>query len=133
MPLLALLVVLALVALIAVALSRANELFCVSVRDGRCLVVRGQIPTALLQDFRDVVARAGLPRATIRGVREGGRPRLLVSGADDFTAQRLRNPFGASRWGRVAGLEAAPAERRDRNLGQLLGIAWLAWLLTRDR
>ena len=71
MPLLALLVVLALVALIAVALSRANELFCVSVRDGRCLVVRGQIPTALLQDFRDVVARAGLPRATIRGVREG--------------------------------------------------------------
>ena len=34
------------IALIAVALSRANELFCVSVRDGRCLVVRGQIPTS---------------------------------------------------------------------------------------
>ena len=131
MPIALGLIVMALV--VGVVLMRANEVFFVSVRDGRALLVRGRCPTPLLQEFRDVVERAGVPRASIKGVREGGQPRLRVSGADEFTAQRLRNVFGSSRWGKLNHLRAAAPSRADRNLGQLLGFAWLAWLLSRDR
>jgi hypothetical protein len=104
-----------------------NELFCVSVRDGRVLVLRGRIPAGLLSDIRDVVERPAVARATIRAMKDSGSARLTVSGMDEGRAQRLRNVFGLYP---ISRLRAAPALAKP-TLGQLLGIAWLAWLLDR--
>lgn len=117
-----------LAALSLVLLSRANEIFCVSVRGGRVLLVRGRIPASLLEDFADVSARARLERATLRAVVQRGAPRLLVRGAPDHVAQRLRNTFGIRS---LAVLRGAPPAR-GRNLGQILGVGWLAWCLEDD-
>ncbi|UQA60944.1 DUF3634 family protein [Polyangium aurulentum] len=106
-------------------LARGNELFHVSARDGRVLLVRGRIPPSLLTGFGEIVQRAGVRRATIRAVKEGGGARLVASGVDENTAQRLRNAFGVHP---IQRLRTAPFAG-DRNLGQVLGFAWLAWLL----
>jgi hypothetical protein len=110
-------------------LSRANEIFCVSVRQGRMLVVRGRVPVALLHDIEDVVRRARVQRATIRAVSTQSHARLVTSGLDEGTAQRLRNVFGHHP---IQKLRAAPVPGQ-RNIGQLLGIAWLAWLFVGRR
>ena len=109
--------------------SRARELFCLSVRAGRVLVVRGRIPPAVLAAIRDVVAAPpAVEDATLRAVLEENGARLVVTGTiDEGRAQRLRNVFGIFP---VAKLRAAPPTN-DRTLGQFLGIAWLAWLLDR--
>jgi len=39
-------------------LSRSGELFYISVRDGKALVVRGRVPVSMLQEFKEAVARA---------------------------------------------------------------------------
>ena len=110
--------------------SRAREIFMVSVRDGRVLVVRGRVAGTLLSAIRDVVAEPPVRRATLRAVREENGARLIVTGAiDDGRAQRLRNVFGITP---LAKLRAAPPVSQ-RSLGQFLGIAWLAWLLDRSR
>ena len=96
-----------------------------SVRDGKVLLVRGRIPGTLFQDLSDAVK--GVKRATIAAVREPGGAQLRVSGIDDFTAQRLRNIF---RIYPVSRLSAAPIDT-DHTFGQLLGIAWLAWIFDR--
>jgi hypothetical protein len=112
-------------------LSRANEIFAVSVRNGRALVLRGRVPPGVFRDIADVVSRARVDRATIRAVAGGQHARLVVSGTDDGVAQRLRNVFGIHP---VQKLRAAPALVAPRNLGQWLGVAWLAWLFVgRDR
>lgn len=122
-------VLLALGALGLWLIARQRELFCLSVRGGRVLVVRGRIPPGLLRDVRDVISAAGVPRATIRGVRTENGARLVASGAvSDHVAQRLRNVFGLHP---VSRLVAAPPIARP-TLGQVLGIAWLAWLLDRS-
>jgi hypothetical protein len=108
--------------------SRANELFCLSVRDGRVLVVRGRIPGGLLSDIRDVVTKPVVSRATIRATKAQQGARLVVSGAiDEGREQRLRNIF---RLYPLSNLRAAPIVA-EPTLGQVLGIAWLAWLLDR--
>ncbi len=106
-------------------MDRLGELFCISVRDGRCLVVRGRIGGNLLEGLADVVARAKVQRGTIRAVKGEHAARLVVRGIDEGTAQRLRNVFGTHP---VQKLRQAPLVK-NRNLGQLLGVAWLAWLL----
>jgi hypothetical protein len=121
-----------LLAVVALALycwtSRINELFCVSVRDGSVLVVRGRIPGRLLSDIRDVVSKPGVPHATIRAIKQEHGARLVVSGAiDEGREQRLRNVF---RLYPLSNLRAAPTVGQP-TVGQLLGIAWLAWLLER--
>jgi hypothetical protein len=109
-------------------LERQNELFRLSVRHGRVLLVRGRIPPGLLGDIKDAVARPPVLRGTIRAVKEDGGARLTASGGiDEGLAQRLRNIF---RLYPVSRLRAAPAIARP-TMGQLLGIAWLAWLLDR--
>lgn len=107
--------------------ARQLELFSVSVRAGKALVIRGDCPDALFSDIQDVVRRAEVERATIRATKTEHHARLIVSGTDDRVAQRLRNVFGSHpiHLRRDGG---APNVRR--NLGQILGIAWLAWLLT---
>jgi hypothetical protein len=106
-------------------LERANEIFYVSVRAGRCLVVRGRIPASLLDGLADVAARAKVQHGSIKAVKSEGHARLVTSGIDDGTTQRMRNVFGHHP---VQKLRAAPLPGK-RNLGQVLGFAWLAWLL----
>jgi len=110
------------------ALMRANEMFVIAVRDGRILVMRGRIPASLREDIRDVIARANVGRATLRVVRSGGAARMLTEGVDANVAQRLRNVLSLYPDHK---LRAAPAPQ-GRNLGQLLGIAWLAFRLARE-
>jgi Protein of unknown function (DUF3634) len=109
-------------------IARARELFCLSVRDGQVLVVRGRIPGGLLSDIRDVVSKPVVRRATIRAEkREHGARLSVFGGIDEGRVQRLRNIF---RLYPLSNLRAAPAVA-DPTLGQVLGIAWLAWLLRR--
>ncbi len=111
----------------SVSLARANEMFVISVRKGRALLVRGRILPGLYDDIVDVVERAAVQSATLRVVRSGGAPRLLVSGVDELVAQRLRNVVGLYPDQKQ---KNAPSPKR-RNWGQRLGIEWLAWWLER--
>ncbi len=120
---------LALLVGIALALylfSRANEIFCISVRSEKALLVRGRIPPTVFHAFSDIVQRSGVQKATIRAVAGTAHARLVVSGADEGTTQRLRNVFGNHPVQKLRGVKLPDA----RNVGQVLGIAWLAWLLT---
>jgi hypothetical protein len=109
-------------------LSRASELFFVSVRDGKVLVVRGRVPVSLLQSFAEAVREPTVRRGSIRAWRaENGGQLACSGGIDEGREQRMRNAFmlyPASK------LRQAPAVGRP-TLGQVLGIAWLAWLLDR--
>jgi hypothetical protein len=117
-------------ALVAVALllavywfSRQSELFYLSVRSGRVLVVRGRAPGGFLGEVQRIVKH--VPRASIRAHKTERGGRLSFSGLDEATERRLRNLFG---------LYPASQLRHARSiakptLGQILGIAWLAWLL----
>ncbi len=108
---------------------RHDELFKLSVRDGRVLVVGGRAPARFVGDVRDIVERARVSRATIRAVKTERGGRLILSGdLDEGTAQRLRNVFGLTT---AAQLANAPAIKNP-TLGQVLGVAWLAWLLDRS-
>jgi hypothetical protein len=125
MPTWLILVVAALVLFFAL---RAMEIFCVSVRDGRALVIRGRVPPALLRAIREIVAaQPAVARATIRAVRGEDGARLTASVIDDGRLQRLRNAFGLYPTSKLRA--AAPVAQPT--LGQLLGIAWLAWWLDR--
>ena len=105
--------------------SRANELFYVSVRDGRVLVVRGAVPQALLNDFKAAVQKPLVKRGSIKCVKTQAGGQIYAGGdIDDFTLQRLRNIF---RIYPVSNLRAAEVNGK-RTLGQILGIAWLAWI-----
>lgn len=125
----ALLVVLVILVVAGSVFSRANEVCAISVRDGVTLLVRGRAPQTLLDDVAEVVRRAQVQRSMVRVVKEGGAARIVASGVDENTAQRLRNVLGAHPY-RL--LIAAPYPRGRRNWGQVLGITWLAWYL-RDR
>ena len=128
-PLLIPFVVIVLLALLFVAISRGNELFLISIRDGRLLLVRGRLPIALQDDIEDVLKRARVQSGTIRAVRSSGHSRLITRGIDEPTSQRLRNTFGVHP---IQRLQNAPLAS-GRNLGQLLGITTLAWFLSSRR
>jgi hypothetical protein len=109
---------------------RANELFCLSVRDGRMLLIRGRIPGSLFGELEDIVRRPPVARATIRASRESGGAHLSVSGTlDGGQEQRLRNVFHLYP---MSNLRSAPGSSR-RTWAQVLGIVWLAWLLDRSQ
>ena len=122
-----LLAVVVVVGFVGWMIHRGSAIFVLSVRDGHVLLVRGRAPARVIHALADVVSRARVPRATIWAVSEDGRARLRVRGVDEGTAQRLRNAFGINP---VAALYSAPVVSQ-RNLGQLLGVAWLAWMLRR--
>ena len=126
MPYLLLLVVIAVLVGLFVVVPRMNELFLVSVRGGQVLVVRGRVPPSLLHDIEDVVQRAGVERASLRGEKTPDGARLRAAGVDEGVAQRLRNAFQLQP---MAQLSRAPL-LEDRNMGQVLGFVWLAWLLS---
>jgi hypothetical protein len=108
--------------------SRSSTLFVVSVRDGRVLVVSGRIPGRLLQEFKDVLGGPPVRRAKIRAWSDVDGGHLSMSGLDEGTGQRLRNVF---RLFPVAQLRSAPRIAQP-SVGQLLGIAWLAWMFERS-
>lgn len=116
-------------AVVVTLISRANEVFYVSVRDGRCLVVSGSVPPSLFSEIRTIVRMTGARRGSVRAFRERGSARVVAEGLGEGTEQRLRNAFGARGFHRATASGAAAASG-GRNLGQLLGVAWLAWLLT---
>lgn len=121
-------IVLALVCVVGWVLSRSGELCMISVRRGRALVVRGALPKSLVHDFRAVLEKPHVRRATVYVRRGESHARVEASGVGESDAQRLRNVLGAHPWHR---LRTATAPSSSRNLGQLLGVAWLAWALHR--
>jgi len=108
---------------------RAGEIFSVSVRDGRALVIRGRVPPPLMRAIREIVgSQPQVTHGTIRAVRGEHGARLTAGGGiDEGRLQRLRNAFGLYP---ISKLRAAPPVSRP-SLGQVLGIAWLAWMLDR--
>jgi len=93
---------------LVLAIVRANELFYVRIRTGRVTIARGRIPQRLLDDIADVVR--SVDRGALRGVTEGGRPRLYAEGElAPEQKQRLRNLIGA--WS-TAQIRSAPRPRR---------------------
>ena len=79
-----------------IALSRANELFVLSIERGKVRVIRGKAPRRLIDDIEDIASTAPvIQRARLRVVLEGGRPMLRPSGdVSDAQTQRLRNTLG---------------------------------------
>jgi hypothetical protein len=108
---------------------RRRELFVVSVRDGRALLVRGRLPTGLAQAIQDIVSTPPVRRARIRAYKDENRARLTATGMGGSLEQRLRNVFSIHP---ISALVAAPPINQ-RSVGQFLGIAWLAWMLDRTR
>jgi len=110
-------------------LTRTRELFCISVRRGRILVVRGRVPSGLLSEIADAMRRPPVGRATIRAHKGEHNAFLTFSGdLDEGRQQRLRNLFALYP---ASQLRNAPLIKQP-TLGQLLGIAWLAWLFDRS-
>jgi hypothetical protein len=124
-------IVVGVVVLVVFLAMRAGAIFCVSVRDGRALVIRGRVPPPLLRAIREIIAsQPAVARATIKAVRGEHGARLTARGAiDEGRIQRLRNAFGLFPTAKLRA--AAPIARPS--LGQVLGIAWLAWMLDRSR
>jgi hypothetical protein len=119
-----LLVIVAFVAVVVVLGRRHNEVFLVSIRRGRVLLVRGAAPSGLLHDFAQVARDAGIRRGTLRAIRGDSHTRLFADGLDAALAQRFRNIVGLYP---LSQLRAAAPVRR--NLGQVMGWTFLAWFL----
>ena len=117
-----------LVALLVWMLSRSGELFYISVRDGKLLVVRGRVPVSMLQEFRDAVNKPTVKRGSIRAFKTESGGQLGCSGdIEEGREQRMRNTFMLYP---ASQLRAAPPIKSP-TLGQLTGLAWLAWMLDR--
>jgi len=100
---------------LAISLRRANELFYVTVRDGKPTFRRGRLPQRLLDDISDVVKKPKVKKASIRVVKERGRPRAIISGElPSATRQRLRNVVGAFSTAKLeaGGRPSRPKRRR---------------------
>jgi hypothetical protein len=120
---------LAVIAVIALWwLTRMRELFMVSVRNGKVLVVRGRVPGAMLHEIAESMSRPRVRRGSIKAYKTETGSRLSFGGdIDEGRQQRMRNVFALYP---ASQLRHAPAIQRP-TLGQLAGIAWLAWLLDR--
>lgn len=105
--------------------SRSNELFVLSFRDGEARLVRGAVATGLRVDLADALRHMKVKRATVRVTKTPQGARLTASGVDEFGEQRLRNIlqlFPAAR------LRATDAPTQNRLL-RLFGFSALLWLL----
>ena len=108
---------------------RQRELFLVSVRNGKALLVRGRLPGTLMADIQAIVtAQPAVHRGRVKAYKDANRARVVTSGIDEMREQRLRNIFAVYP---ISNLSAAPP-LNDRTVGQFLGIAWLAWMLDRN-
>lgn len=74
---------------------RAATLFTVKVREGRIRRMHGRIPPRLLSEISDIVERANVVHANIRGVLRDGKPVLLFEGEmSPAIQQQMRNVVG---------------------------------------
>lgn len=74
---------------------RAATLFTVKVREGRISRIHGRIPPRLLSEITDIILRANVAHANIRGVVRDGRPVLIFEGEmSPGTQQQMRNVVG---------------------------------------
>jgi hypothetical protein len=74
---------------------RAATLFTLRIREGRIWRSSGRIPARLLSEIADIVERAGVMDARIRGVVREGRPVLRFDGEmSPGTQQQMRNVVG---------------------------------------
>lgn len=119
--------VLVCVLVFALLMMRGNELFLISVRDGKLLVVRGRVPVSLLSDFRDIVNRPTVKRGTIKGYKGEYGAQISTRGIDEGREQRMRNTFQLYP---ASKLRSAPIDKQ-RTFGQVMGVVWLAWILDR--
>lgn len=77
------------------SLRRAATLFTLRIRQGRVVSSRGRLPPRLLAELVEIVDRAGVIRANVRGVVREGRPVLLFEGEMAPSAvQQMRNVVG---------------------------------------
>ena len=107
--------------------TRTRELFYVSVRSGRSLLVSGRVPPGFFGELKRMLANPPVVRGSVKAVKTESGGRLIFSGIDEARAQRLRNMFGLTT---AAQLRNAPLIGRP-TLGQVLGVAWLAWFFDR--
>ncbi len=96
---------------LVLGLLRINELFYIRVRGGKMRLIRGRIPSRLLDDIEDVVGMTGVIDAEVRAVIESQSAAIYVHGEKIPRAfrQRLRNTI--SLWP-VAKIRNAPKRRR---------------------
>lgn len=114
---------------VGLLMMRGNELFLISVRDGKVLVVRGRVPVSLLQDLREIVNRPTVKRGTIKARKTEYGAQISASGdIDEGREQRMRNTFQLYP---ASKLRSAPIDKQ-RTMGQVTGIVWLAWMLDRS-
>ena len=102
-------------------LFRANELFCVSFRRGKALVVRGNLPGPALAAFRDVLNHPVADNALVKGFATD-EVRLTVAGVGDEQTQRLRNAFEP-----FSRDQSVRTHDTRRTWWQHVGFVWLAW------
>ena len=107
---------------------RQTELFYVSIRAGRVLVVRGRVPTGLLQDLAEIAKDPVISSGRIRVFRgEHGAELSCSGGIADGPEQRIRNTLHLYPTSKLR--HALPVPRPT--FGQMIGIAWLAWMFDR--
>src|SRR5437764_4174627 len=75
-------------------LTRMREIFMVSVREGRVLVVRGRVPGAMLHEISEAMSRPRVRRGSIKAYKTESGTRLAFRGdIDEGRQQRMRNVF----------------------------------------
>jgi hypothetical protein len=124
-----LIVVIALVLIgIMFAANRANTLFVIQVKEGRCQVLRGHVPGGLLSRIREVVRLGRLQDVRIIAVRGRDRVEIRVHPADESTQQRLRNVMGTHPTSAFRANAESPWVGRLR---WTLGVTAMSWLFSR--
>ena len=109
-----------------------GELFYVSVRNGETLIIRGDVPGAMLQEFQEAVLNPTVRRGAIVARTDSNGGQLYCTGEiSQGRAQRMRNTFMLHPLSKRRSA-ARTNEPGPRNLGQILGIEWLAWRLHRN-
>lgn len=110
------------------ALSRAHELYCVSVRGGKALLVRGNLPANVHHEVERLLGSTP-DEVVIRGFEREGQVSVEVAGASAFEAGQLRSLLG-----NLGSEDLPPRLPHDRRLRRVLGYIWLSWWLeARDR
>jgi hypothetical protein len=121
MALLVGLLILALLSIpLLISIRRSNELFAVTVAEGRAQLTRGRAPQRLLDDIDDVVRQPAVSSASIRVIQAHGHPQMQIHGRlAPGQLQRLRNVVGTYSLARIkAGGRPARAGRPKRRRGR---------------
>lgn len=101
-------------------LTRAHEVFCVSVRAGRALVVRGRLPADALASIAAIAG--GADAVLVRGFDREGDLVVEVQGVSDQVALRMRMRLAELTPEGLGALEPPPT-----TWWRMLGFVELAW------